>query len=427
MRTSRVCLLGHLKPVPAPAFSVQSLPFSDAMLLVWAQLVSLAGSRMEKQRMKKSVSRGLAGRGRGHGGGGACDQVFIALFPPEADQVDVHLLRCQQLRLYMLKAGRALLAHQDQLRQILSQAAVFVEAGPPAEEPAASSPDGGDLSPEGPAPPLILLQQLLAAATQPSPVKAAFDRQEMEAASLAVCQYLAVESSSPSSPLCEDSVSSEASTPLAVQQVRPPRPRRQKPAPLPPPLPLVLQLMDMGFARKNVEFALKSLTGSTGGAAVPGAVVTESQTFKKRSDFQSNDDYAVYVRENIQVYDGYVGKVIKLDRDGLHDLNVQCDWQQKGGTYWVRYIHIELLELCFWCEMASSETPSLGHGVRIESDPGTPVEEVLLAVGDVVGHENVSDASRMNRGQSADLGGENMNEENTTRIQQERGNRWRNY
>lgn len=29
--------------------------------------------------------------------------------------------------------------------------------------------------------------------------------------------------------------------------------------------------------------------------------MTESQTFKKRSDFQSNDDYAVYVRENIQV------------------------------------------------------------------------------------------------------------------------------
>lgn len=29
--------------------------------------------------------------------------------------------------------------------------------------------------------------------------------------------------------------------------------------------------------------------------------MTESQTFKKRSDFQSNDDYAVYIRENIQV------------------------------------------------------------------------------------------------------------------------------
>lgn len=46
-----------------------------------------------------------------------------------------------------------------------------------------SSPDVGDLSPEGPLPPLILLQQLLSAATQPSPIKAIFDRQEME-----VCQ-----------------------------------------------------------------------------------------------------------------------------------------------------------------------------------------------------------------------------------------------
>lgn len=44
-----------------------------------------------------------------------------------------------------------------------------------------------------------------------------------------------------------------------------------------------------------------------------------------------------------EVYEGDIGKVIKLDRDGLHDLNVQCDWQQKGGTYWVRYIHIELI------------------------------------------------------------------------------------
>lgn len=29
--------------------------------------------------------------------------------------------------------------------------------------------------------------------------------------------------------------------------------------------------------------------------------MTESQTYKKRADFLSNDDYAVYVRENIQV------------------------------------------------------------------------------------------------------------------------------
>lgn len=39
-------------------------------------------------------------------------------------QVDLDLLRSQQLKLYILKAGRALLSHQDQLRQILSQPAV---------------------------------------------------------------------------------------------------------------------------------------------------------------------------------------------------------------------------------------------------------------------------------------------------------------
>jgi E3 ubiquitin-protein ligase HERC2 len=43
-----------------------------------------------------------------------------------------------------------------------------------------------------------------------------------------------------------------------------------------------------------------------------------------------------------EVHEGDVGRVVKLDRDNLHDLNVQVDWQRKGGTYWVRYIHVEL-------------------------------------------------------------------------------------
>ncbi|AWP11407.1 putative E3 ubiquitin-protein ligase HERC2-like [Scophthalmus maximus] len=409
MRTCRVCLLSHLRPLSAVSFSVQNLPFTEPMLAVWAQLVSLAGSKLEKQRMKKSLSRGLT-----------------------ADQVDVHLLRCQQLRLYILKAGRALLSHQDKLRQILSQPAVVDLAPNASEDQVVSSPDVGDLSPEGPLPPLILLQQLLSAATQPSPIKAIFDRQEMEAAALAVCQYLAVESAHPSSPLFEESSSSEATTPVTIQHVKLPKQKKQKTSPV-PPLPIVLQLMEMGFLRKNVEFALKSLSGTTGTASStpgvealvgwlldhpdihvtelsdadtvsdeysdeevleeleeaeptfsvpPGAVVTESQTFKKRSDFQSNDDYAVYVRENIQVgmmvkccrtyeevYDGDVGKVIKLDRDGLHDLNVQCDWQQKGGTYWVRYIHIELLG---FPPQSSPSHIKIGDKVRVKPTVTTP-------------------------------------------------------
>lgn len=55
------------------------------------------------------------------------DSIKPIVFP--ADQVDIHLLRCQQLRLYILKAARALLSHQDKLRQILCQPAVL-DMGP---------------------------------------------------------------------------------------------------------------------------------------------------------------------------------------------------------------------------------------------------------------------------------------------------------
>lgn len=70
-----------------------------------------------------------------------CPLVLVTLLcVPPADQVDIHLLRCQQLRLYILKAGRALLSHQDKLRQILCQPAV-VDIGP--------NPSGKVLSKEG--------------------------------------------------------------------------------------------------------------------------------------------------------------------------------------------------------------------------------------------------------------------------------------
>ncbi|XP_077153037.1 E3 ubiquitin-protein ligase HERC2 isoform X1 [Ranitomeya variabilis] len=408
VRTSHICPLNHLHPLPVVPFCVNNLPFADPMLSVWAQLVNLAGCKLEKHRMKKSPSQGLA------------------------DQVDLDRLRCQQLKLYILKAGWALLSHQDRLRQILSQPSVQEAGLIPADEGAAAAPDFADMSPEGPQPPLILLQQLLSAATQPSPVKAIFDKQELEAAALAVCQYLAVESTHPSSPLFDDFCSSsEVSSPVTVQHICPAKVKKRKPSPI-PPVPIVVQLMEMGFQRKNIEFALKSLSGASGTAssspgvealvgwlldhpdiqvtelsdfetaseesdeevveeveeleaAYPdsnGAVVTESQTYKKRADFLSNDDYAVYVRENIQVgmmvrccrtyeevCEGDVGKVIKLDRDGLHDLNVQCDWQQKGGTYWVRYIHVELLG---FPPQSSHSHIKIGDKVRVKASVTTP-------------------------------------------------------
>lgn len=56
----------------------------------------------------------------------------------------------------------------------------------------------------------------------------------------------------------------------------------------------------------------------------------------QRSDFLSNDEYAMYIRDNVEVgmlvrccksyeevHIGDIGKVIKIDREGLHDLNLQ--------------------------------------------------------------------------------------------------------
>ncbi|KAJ4921818.1 hypothetical protein JOQ06_022573 [Pogonophryne albipinna] len=47
--------------------------------------------------------------------------------------------------------------------------------------------------------------------------------------------------------------------------------------------------------------------------------------------------------------------------------------------------------------MASCEMPSLRHGVRVIPQENSTVESVLLAVGEQVGHGNISYASRMNK------------------------------
>ena len=57
--------------------------------------------------------------------------------------------------------------------------------------------------------------------------------------------------------------------------------------------------------------------------------------YHSRADFLNKDEYAMYVRDNIApgmlvrccktyevVYEGDVGQVIKIDSEGLHDLNV---------------------------------------------------------------------------------------------------------
>ena len=64
---------------------------------------------------------------------------------------------------------------------------------------------------------------------------------------------------------------------------------------------------------------------------------------EKKTDRQTDVIYTFQVGMTVrccrtyeEVHEGDIGRVVKLDRDGLHDLNMQVDWQRKGGTYWVR-------------------------------------------------------------------------------------------
>lgn len=371
-----------------------------------------------------------------------------------AESINMALLRQQQQRLTIIKAIKVFFSNQNVLRHILKQ----------------SVSNGALEAAEDKIREANLLQRLLSKATHPSPVKAIFSTEELEAASLAVCQYLAsaaaakrtnlgspasveaeeknmpqnevVSSKEPSpsiaSTILETDATSIASTVNIGGKVAPsssssglgcsPQPRsvtsrdlrmsrRNRPRmrpPSPPPTATVQTLMEMGFPRKAVELAVKALggignmnpspesivgwllehqdqvdldvtiteedenedessetdsvsdsfedidaSGASEAIAIMGAMSAPQpppEIYKKRTDFESNDDYALYVKSHIQVgmtvkccrsyeevHEGDVGKVVKLDRDELHDLNVQVDWQRKGGTYWVRYIHVEML------------------------------------------------------------------------------------
>lgn len=91
----------------------------------------------------------------------------------------------------------------------------------------------------------------------------------------------------------------------------------------------------------------------------------------------------MYVRDNVEIgmlvrccksYEevslGDIGKVIKIDREGLHDLNLQVNWQNKASTYWVRFIHVELLG--FPPSLPAPSSIKVGDKVRVKASISTP-------------------------------------------------------
>ncbi|PIK54292.1 putative E3 ubiquitin-protein ligase HERC2 [Apostichopus japonicus] len=404
----RICRLSSLSPVKEVPFTVTKLLLTPEVLAAWSSLISKASS-------------GVLSLGSAKGS----TVVRVATLMAQSEK---------QVRLGLLQATRVLFGQQANLRQLLSLL-VVVETPMTSEE--SSSPDE-------PQETITLLQKLMGVATQPSRIKAMFSKTEMEDAALALSLTLVasahqatqistspVEESKPSTSVVVSPNTAEPKAPVTQQK----KTRRHLSFES-RPSPLVSQIMEMGFQRKAIEFAIKAQGGSGPvgtsrvesivawlvdhpDAQVPDTSDTESTgTFeyseegedddddedddefedlegefeqlaaegaalKKRSDFHSNDEYAMFVRDHIkcgmtikccrtyeEVQEGDIGRVIKLDRDGLHDLNVQGEWQIKGGTYWVRYIHVELLGFTPQC--APDSNIKVGDRVRVRRSVVSP-------------------------------------------------------
>uniref|UniRef100_A0A182IU73 HECT-type E3 ubiquitin transferase n=1 Tax=Anopheles atroparvus TaxID=41427 RepID=A0A182IU73_ANOAO len=212
------------------------------------------------------------------------------------------LLQSQQINFATLKATKVLFRNQSLLRRILRQrspgltksasresvsferddTSPEVEDGKPRSESNASDDSQAYSTVE------LLIQTILFRATQPSPLKACYTYQEMELAALNISQMLAShvhctavdgqagtnrrqqrplplgqptmihgvpiynnEASSLGSDLPGTSADAAESTATTS------RGGRGRPAPA--PTPLVSQIMEMGFTRKSVELAFKSL------------------------------------------------------------------------------------------------------------------------------------------------------------------------
>lgn len=339
-----------------PKFHLDKMHLSESLLSSWAYLL-LGQSTVDKRPEGMPIVAGV---------------------------VNPSILRMQQQQLAALNAGTSLIDSQHKLRQVLKCCITRTEEKR-----------------------RTLLQELLVRATKPHPLKPMFKYEELEKAALTISQYLASElkhepirhapaGSEPVTPTSDCSLTSLTSSQRRYCKGGGTSSKRSKS----PVCPLVPQLVEMGFHKKHVEQAIKSLyiaesnitpetlvgwllehqditySESDSNSSLDNSSDTDDSTsdaeaedstsmvdacsttptYMKRSDFLSVDEYATYVRDNISVgmlvrccktYEeveyGDVGHVINVDPEGLHDLNVKVAWQRKGNTYWVRFIHIELL------------------------------------------------------------------------------------
>ncbi|KAF5270348.1 hypothetical protein FQR65_LT05536 [Abscondita terminalis] len=399
--------LSNLKLMPDSSFNLDRMPLSETLVKIWAILMT----------NKPSISSNYERKAL-HG------------------QVDVAYLRTQQNILNAINATQILHTNQYKLRKILKYQGNSLD----------QSVEQQSIDEEINQQPVLLVQKLLTRAIQPSPLKPGFSLQEMHLAALNLSQYLATECNFEkalpevsndinndkfvSKPV-EKEANSELPTPNSecsfksvISEKKKKKGENQSAS-----TPLVSQIMEMGFGRRCIENAIKSIGIIPETLLTPESVVSwllehpdvpisdtdslssygsDSEsvsdqndmtphslddctgdnlmctvTYMQRSDFLSNDEYAMYIRDNIEVgmlvrccksyeevHIGDIGKVIKIDREGLHDLNVQVNWQHRVSTYWVRFIHVELLG--FPPSLPSPVGIKIGDKVRVKPTVTTP-------------------------------------------------------
>lgn len=168
-------------------------------------------------------------------------------------QISQQYLRVQQNILSCLNATRTLHSNQYRLRKILKY---HINSTEQTTEQQTSDEETDQT-------PVLLVQKILVKATQPSPLKPGFTLEEMQLAALNLTQFLTAEGNlekSSSSKINNDkpvSIKEDATTPnTECSSHKKKKSEIQKDF---PPNPIIGQIVEMGFPKKSVENAIKSL------------------------------------------------------------------------------------------------------------------------------------------------------------------------
>lgn len=163
-----------------------------------------------------------------------------------------------------LNASQTLQNHQYRLRKVLKYQMSSTDHSQEQQSP--------DEEPNQP--PVLLIQKILIKATQPSPLKPSFSLEEMQLAALNLSQFLAAEGNlekasginndkqqakTPTREQCNEitTPNSECSVKSVVSEKS--HKKKKTEGQKESSNPMIVQIMEMGFSRKNVENAIKSL------------------------------------------------------------------------------------------------------------------------------------------------------------------------